>query len=393
MAWNEPGGKGQDPWGGRGGNNDGPPDLDEALKKFQEKLGGLFGGSGKGGQGSSGSGNFKGLIGGALILAVVIYLLLGIYQVDEKERAVVLQFGAFKEIKQPGLRWNAPLVTKVFVENVTEERQYPTRGLMLTVDESIVELPISVQYNVDDVKAYVLNVRDPEGSLRQATESALRHVVGSSELNQVLSSGREIIADDIKSRIQLYLDSYGTGIQVRAVNIQEGRPPEQVRPAFDDVIRAREDEERFKNEAQAYSNRVIPEARGRAQRMLEEAEAYRAEVVAYAEGESQRFEQLLTEYQRAPEVTRERLYIDAMQSIMSNASKVMVDVEGGNNMLYLPLDRMMQQSGSGAASSPQRNNSGQPVTITPEAMRQITDNVARELGRGSQTSRLRREIR
>ena len=389
MAWNEPGGKGQDPWGGRG-NNDGPPDLDEALKKFQEKLGGIFGG-GKGGQGASGSGNFKGLFVAGLIIAAIAYFLFGIYQVDEQERAVVLQFGAFKEIKEPGLRWNAPLVTKVFVVNVTAERQYATRGLMLTVDESIVELPITVQYNVGDVKDYVLNVREPESSLQQATESALRHVVGSAELNQVLSSGRQIIANDIQARIQAYLDSYGAGILVRQVNIQEGRPPEQVRAAFDDVIRAREDEERFKNEAQAYANRIIPEARGQAQRMIEEAEAYRAEVVAYAEGESRRFEQLLAEYQQAPKVTRERLYIDTMQAIMSNASKVLVDVDGGNNMLYLPLDRMLQQSAGGNPAA-QRGGS-QTVTITPEAMRQISDNVARELGRGSQVNRLRREVR
>lgn len=389
MAWNEPGGKGQDPWGGRG-KNDGPPDLDEALKKFQEKLGGIFGG-GKGSQGGNGSGNFKGLFIGGFLIVIIAYFLIGIYQVDEQERAVVLQFGAFKEIKEPGLRWNAPLVTKVFVVNVTAERQYATRGLMLTVDESIVELPITVQYNVGDVRSYVLHVRDPEGSLQQASESALRHVVGSSELNQVLSSGRQIIAEDIRQRIQAYLDNYGAGIRVRQVNMQEGRPPEQVRAAFDDVIRAREDEERFKNEAQAYANRIIPEARGQSQRMLEEAEAYRAEVVAYAQGETRRFEQLLTEYQLAPKVTRERLYIDAMESVMSTASKVMVDVDGGNNMLYLPLDRMLQQSSS---TNPAAQRSGaQTVTITPEAMRQISDNVARELGRGSQVNRLRREVR
>jgi len=389
MAWNEPGGKGQDFWGGRG-KNDGPPDLDEALKKFQEKLGGIFGG-GKGSQGGNGSGNFKGLFIGGFLIVIIAYFLIGIYQVDEQERAVVLQFGAFKEIKEPGLRWNAPLVTKVFVVNVTAERQYATRGLMLTVDESIVELPITVQYNVGDVRSYVLHVRDPEGSLQQASESALRHVVGSSELNQVLSSGRQIIAEDIRQRIQAYLDNYGAGIRVRQVNMQEGRPPEQVRAAFDDVIRAREDEERFKNEAQAYANRIIPEARGQSQRMLEEAEAYRAEVVAYAQGETRRFEQLLTEYQLAPKVTRERLYIDAMESVMSTASKVMVDVDGGNNMLYLPLDRMLQQSSS---TNPAAQRSGaQTVTITPEAMRQISDNVARELGRGSQVNRLRREVR
>ena len=372
MAWNEPGGGDKDPWGNR--NNDGPPDLDEALKKLQEKLGGIFGG------GSGGKGSAKGfgtLLIGAIVVAGLLYSFAGFYQVDEKERAVVLRFGAFSEIKQPGLRWNAPLITEVFVENVTEERQYPSRGLMLTEDESIVELPITVQYNVNDVKAYVLNVRDPEVSLRHAADSALRHVVGSTELEQVLSEGRGKIADEVEVRLQQYLDSYGTGILVRDVNIQEGRPPEEVRAAFDDVIKAKEDEERLKNEAQAYANAVVPAARGRAQRMLEEAEAYRAEVTSRAEGESERFVNLLTEYTKAPEVTRERLYIEALEQVMGNASKVLVDVEGGNNMMYLPLDKLMEQS-SGQSRS---------TTLSQEQLRQISDYVSRQLGRSNNTYR------
>ncbi len=352
MAWNEPGGKDKDPWGGGGKNNDGPPDLDEAFKKLQEKLNGLFGG-GSGGKGSSGgsSGGFGGILVVLAVVALIIYGIAGVYQVDAKEKAVVLQFGAFQEIKDPGLRWNAPIISQVFKVNVTTESQYPARGLMLTQDESIVELPLTVQYNVADVKAYVLNVKDPEISLRHATDSAIRHVIGSTELNQVLSEGRQKIAAEVKMRLQTYLDNYGTGILVRDVNIQEGRPPEEVRAAFDDVIKAKEDEERLKNEAQAYANAVIPEARGRAQRMIEEAEAYRAEVVARAEGESDRFERLLAEYKRAPAVTRERLYIETLERVMGNTSKVMVDVEGGNNMLYLPLDRMVQQGSSAPAAN------------------------------------------
>ena len=352
MAWNEPGGKDKDPWGGGGKNNDGPPDLDEAFKKLQEKLNGLFGG-GSGGKGSSGgsSGGFGGILVVLAVVALIIYGIAGVYQVDAKEKAVVVQFGAFQEIKDPGLRWNAPIISQVFKVNVTTESQYPARGLMLTQDESIVELPLTVQYNVADVKAYVLNVKDPEISLRHATDSAIRHVIGSTELNQVLSEGRQKIAAEVKMRLQTYLDNYGTGILVRDVNIQEGRPPEEVRAAFDDVIKAKEDEERLKNEAQAYANAVIPEARGRAQRMIEEAEAYRAEVVARAEGESDRFERLLAEYKRAPAVTRERLYIETLERVMGNTSKVMVDVEGGNNMLYLPLDRMVQQGSSAPAAN------------------------------------------
>ncbi|BFM21875.1 FtsH protease activity modulator HflK [Gilvimarinus japonicus] len=381
MAWNEPGGGDKDPWGNRNGNKgDGPPDLDEALKKLQEKLSGLFGGSGKGNNGSGGSsssGSFSTLIIAVLVIGALLYLFAGIYQVDEKERAVVLRFGAFHEIKQPGLGWNAPLVTEVFIENVTEERQYPSRGLMLTEDESIVELPITVQYNVNDVKAYVLNVRDPEVSLRHAADSALRHVVGSTELEQVLSEGRGKIADEVEARLQQYLDSYGTGILVRDVNIQEGRPPEEVRAAFDDVIKAKEDEERLKNEAQAYANGVVPGARGRSQRLLEEAEAYRAEVTSRAEGETSRFLNLLAEYKKAPEVTRERLYIEAVEQVMGNASKVLVDVEGGNNMMYLPLDKLMQEGAN--ASGPAR------ATLTQDQLRQISDYVSRQLGRDNNT--------
>jgi membrane protease subunit HflK len=297
------------------------------------------------------SGGFGGILVVLAVVALIIYGIAGVYQVDAKEKAVVLQFGAFQEIKDPGLRWNAPIISQVFKVNVTTESQYPARGLMLTQDESIVELPLTVQYNVADVKAYVLNVKDPEISLRHATDSAIRHVIGSTELNQVLSEGRQKIAAEVKMRLQTYLDNYGTGILVRDVNIQEGRPPEEVRAAFDDVIKAKEDEERLKNEAQAYANAVIPEARGRAQRMIEEAEAYRAEVVARAEGESDRFERLLAEYKRAPAVTRERLYIETLERVMGNTSKVMVDVEGGNNMLYLPLDRMVQQGSSAPAAN------------------------------------------
>lgn len=345
MAWNEPG-KDKDPWGGRGGGNknDGPPDLDEAFKKLQDKLNGMFGGGSGSGGARSGGTNFGPLFLIGAVIALVIYFAVGFYQVDAKERAVVLKFGAFSEIKTEGLNWNAPLITDVYIINVTGERQYPSRGLMLTEDESIVELPISVQYNVADVKSYVLNVRDPETSLRHATDSAVRHVIGSTELNQVLSEGRQAIAAEVKQRLQRYMDSYGAGIQVINVNIQEARPPEEVRAAFDDVIKAKEDEARLKNQAQAYANGIIPEARGRAQRMLEEAEAYKAEVVARAEGESDRFESLLTEYKRAPEVTRQRLYLETMENVMANSSKVMVDVAGGNNMLYLPLDRMGNRS-------------------------------------------------
>jgi len=388
MAWNEPGGKGEDPWGGRK-KNDGPPDLDEALKKFQDKINNLFGGKGGKSDGNSsggGSGLSASVMGVFALIGFVVYLGFGVYQLDEKEEAVILRLGKFHSIVGPGLHWNAKLFDRVYPVNVTEVQQYKTGGLMLTEDESIVELPLVVQYNIADIKSFVLNVRNPETSLQQATDSALRHVVGSTALNQVLSEGRQKIGEEIEERLQNYLNIYGAGINIVQVNIQEGRPPAAVKGAFDDVVKAKEDETRFKNEAEAYANGVIPEARGRAQRTLEEASAYRDQVVAKAEGEAERFNRLLVEYTKSPKVTRERLYIDAIESVMANSSKVLVDVEGGNNMMFLPLDKLVSQSGS--SNLTRSGNSD----LSPEVVREINDRVAEELRR-NQSSRNTRGIR
>ncbi|MBP6382444.1 MAG: FtsH protease activity modulator HflK [Pseudomonadales bacterium] len=367
MAWNEPGGNGKqrDPWGG----DQGPPDLDEAFRKFREKLGGAFGGGGSGDVRFNG-----GIVGLVLLLILGVWFYLGIYVLDEQERGVVLRFGKYHQTLDPGLNWKPRLMDQVVPVNVTRERQYASEGRMLTQDENIVEMQIVVQYNISDVKAFVLNVRDPEFSLRQATESALRHVVGSTRLDQVLSEGRGQISDEVKVKLQNYLDNYGTGIQVVKITIQEARPPAQVKAAFDDVIKAKEDEERLKNEASAYANGIVPEARGRAQRMLEEAAAYRGKVVAEAQGEAQRFEKLLTEYRKAPEVTRERLYLDAVQRVMSASSKVLVDVPGGNNVLYLPIDKMSRSGGDTAA--PQR-----PGAAAADSAGQVADEVVERLRR------------
>jgi len=352
MAWNEPGG-GKDPWGGNNGG-DGSPDLDDVLKNFKARVDKIFGGSG--GSGNKSGGSSGSLFGIVLVVLVIGWGISGFYQVDEKEQAVVLRLGKYLNTVEAGLHWNPPLVDSVTKVRVTEERQYSSRGQMLTEDENIVELPLTVQYNIGDVKAFVLNVKTPEASLRQATDSALRHVVGSSKLDEVVSTGRLKIGDEVNLRLQTYLDNYGTGIKVRKINIQEAKPPTQVKAAYDDVIKAREDRERLINEAQTYANGIIPEARGQAQRMIEESNGYLEQVVAEAEGESQRFESLLAEYEKAPEVTRQRLYLDAIQEVMSNSSKVLVDVEGGNNMLYLPLDKIIQQ-GSSRSQSPSFNSS------------------------------------
>ena len=376
MAWNEPGG-GKDPWGN---NNSGygPPDLDEALNKLRARFSKLFGGSGDGGNnGSSG-----GLVAVVLAVLVIGWGLFGFYQVDEKEKAVVLRLGKYLDTVGSGLHWNPPLIDRVTKVRVTEERQYTSVGQMLTLDENIVELPLVVQYNVNDVKAFVLNVKDPEVSLRHASDSALRHVVGSTRLNDVVSSGREKVGDDVKIRLQQYLDSYDAGILVRKINIQEAKPPAEVKAAYDDVIKAREDQERLVNEAQSYANGVIPEARGKAQRMIEESLAYREQVVAEAQGETRRFEALLTEYQKAPEVTRQRLYLDSVQQVMTRSSKVLVDVEGGNNMLYLPLDKIVEK---GAAAS-------QPATLRSSDLNSIADEVMNRI-RQENSSAPRREVR
>ena len=280
-----------------------------------------------------------------LAVAAVIWGLMGFYQVDEKEQAVILRLGKYYDTVGSGLQWNPPLIDRKYLQPVTTERQYAARGLMLTQDENIVELTLTVQYNVSNIRDFVLNVRDPEISLKHATDSALRHVVGSSKLDDVISTGREQVALGTKDRLQQYLDIYGSGINVVKINIEEARPPSEVKAAYDDVIKAREDLERLVNEAQAYSNGIIPEARGQAQRQREEAEGYKSQVVSKAEGEAQRFTKLLVEYQKAPEVTRERLYLDAVQEVMSNSSKILVDQKGGNNMMYLPLDKLIQEGG------------------------------------------------
>ena len=350
MAWNEPGNGGRDPWGNR--QDEGPPDLDEAFKKLQNNLGKMFGGGGQssGGQSSGGNPVSKSILWLALLGAAVVYGMMGVYTLDEQERGVVLRLGtATESILMPGLSWQPPLIDKVIIHNVSRVRSHPQQAEMLTEDENIVKVKLTVQYVIDDVKAFALNVKSPEQSLYQSTESAVRHVVGSTEMDRVLTEGRAIMGTEIKTRIQDYMNDYGTGIAVTQVNIDETAPPDAVREAFDEVIRAREDEVRVRNEANAYANKVIPEARGEAQRYLEEAEAYRRQVVAEARGESERFSKLLVEYQVAPEVTRERMYIDTLESVMSQSSKVMIDVEGGNNMMYLPLDRMVQRQGDANA--------------------------------------------
>ncbi len=384
MSWNEPGSGGskpKDPWGG--GDNNGPPDLDEALKKLQERLGGLFGGGGSSSKGGSGPAFSGAAFGIVLLVAVVIWGAMGLYQVDQQERGVVLRFGKYYELVGPGLHWNPPLIDDVTLLNITKVRSASFREIMLTQDENIVEVKMSAQYVITDPVNFVLKVRDPERSLQHAAQSALRHVVGGISMDMVLTEGRVQIAIDVEDRLQEYLDLYETGILVEKVTVDEGKPPSQVQAAFDDVIKAREDEERVKNEAQAYANGVVPEARGGAQRQIEEANAYMEEVIANAEGEAERFTRLLEEYQKAPQVTRERLYLDAIQAVYAQSSKVMVDVEGGNNVMYLPLDKL-------ASQGPRVNGGDGQLKVDSSNIRELTNAVTEQLRRDAAVSERRR---
>ncbi len=391
MAWNEPGGNGkdQDPWnsGGdrRGGGKDqGPPDLDEALQKLQEKLNGIFGKKGGGGNSGGGSGPSSASTGGFFgVIALIVLIgwaVMGVYTVDQQERGVVLRLGKYYETVMPGLQWNPPLIDNVMTANVTRVSAYEHRSLMLTEDENIVDVSMTVQYVISDPVAFKLKVRDPEVSLGHASESALRHTVGSSEMNSILTEGREVLGDDVKRRLQGYMDDYETGLRITQINIKEAKPPSQVQDAFDDVIKAREDEQRVINESESYRNGIVPEARGIAQRMKEEANGYRERVVAQSEGDAQRFTALLTEYSKAPEVTRERLYLDAMEHVLSNNSKVLVDVEGGNNMMYLPLDKLVE-------SRPRTSISSGGGSLNSSELREVTDQVVEQLRQRQQSTR------
>ena len=349
----------KDPWGGgRKGGDQGPPDIDEVLrnltKKFNSLFGGGSGGSSSTGSSSSGGGGLSaGLIAGLVAVVAVIWGFMGFYIVDEAERGVVLRFGKVLDLTvQPGLHWNPPVVDEVSLVNVSElnAKTYENRA-MLTTDENIIDIAVTVQYLIQDPVKYVIAVQDPELSLDNASESAIRHVVGGNFMDQILTTGRDRMAADVQERLQDYMNAYNTGIFVSQVNVVDAQPPDAVRPAFDDVIRAREDEQRVQNQAQQYSNQIIPEARGEAQRRIEAANAYSAEVVAEATGDASRFDQLLTEYLKSPEVTRQRLYIDSIEDVMTASSKIMVDVEGGNNMLFLPLDKLMEQSNSSINSN------------------------------------------
>jgi len=395
MAWNEPGGSGdKDPWGGRK-DEQGPPDLDEVVRKLQNKFGSLFGGGkGNGGNGDERSTGGGGIgVGGLstiLLVAGLVWALSGIYIIEEGTRGVVTQFGAYKETTQPGPHWYPRFIQrmeKVNVENVRsiELGSRAEESLMLTQDENIVDVKFAVQYQVSDARDYLFNVRDPDETMRQAMESAVREIIGKSEMDFVITGGRSEVVNRAQQLIQEILDQYKTGLSVNQLTMQDAQAPQQVQDAFADAVKAREDEQRLKNEAEAYSNDILPKARGQAARILEEASAYKDQVIAEAEGETSRFLSILKEYRKAPLVTRKRLYLDTLESVLHKSSKVVVDTKGNNNLLYLPLDKLMERSGGGMDSVPSKNyeaprtTNSSSATTTTQSSRLRDDRRTREV--------------
>lgn len=357
MAWNDP------DWGKK--NSGGPPDLDELWRKFNQRLNSMFGGKGPSSGGGAptpiGPRAFGGM-GLIAALALVVWIGSGFYIVNAGERGVVLRFGKFLETTQSGPRWHLPYpfesVEVVNVEQVrTVEVGYRNNvkskilkeSLMLTDDENIIDIQFAVQYILKNPEDFLFNNRHPEDAVLNAAETAIREIVGKNKMNFVLYEGRAEVAARATKLMQGILDRYKTGINISKVTMQNAQPPEQVQAAFDDAVKAGQDKERQKNEGQAYANDVVPKARGAASRLLEEADGYKQRVIASAEGDASRFRQIVAEYNKAPVVTRDRMYLDAMQQMLSNTSKVLVDQKGGNNLLYLPLDKLIQQSAPDAS--------------------------------------------
>ncbi len=344
MPWNEPGGNQQDPWSGRkhgsGGN-----DPEELIRQLNEKLGKLFGGSGGNGDNAN-KNSSKGIIF-LLIVFVVGWLLSGFYTVDARQQGLVLRFGAYQATTDAGLHWRFPYpIETVEIIDTEQNRSAQDRNVMLTKDENIVEVAVATQYKVRSPEDFAFNILKPDflpdqtqGTLYQVMRGVTREVIGRNDMDFILREGRAQIAGDIQNQMQQVLDSYNSGMQIITVNLTYAEAPEAVKAAFDEANKAREDANRFQNEAETYANKIIPEARGKAARLIAEAEAFRQETVSKAEGDASRFTQLIAEYRKAPEVTRERLYLDALETVMAGSRKVMID-SSSNNLLYLPLDQL-----------------------------------------------------
>ncbi|MEK6748548.1 MAG: FtsH protease activity modulator HflK [Pseudomonadota bacterium] len=394
MAWKEPGGsKDKDPWGG-GNRNKGSANLEDVIKRFQDKLGGLL--RGKGRINSGGGANVPSIAGLIAGIVIAIWFLSGIYIVAPAERGVEMRFGKYTDTTLPGPHWHLPYpIESVEIVDVDQRRSveigYRTAGggrttvsttnvphesLMLTQDENIIDIQFFVQFIVQDAKDYLFSLRGQETTLRQATESAVREVIGKSKMDFVLTEGRSEIANAVTKQIQAILDRYRSGVVITQVTMQAAQAPKEVKAAFDDAIKAREDQQRLRNEAETYSNDVLPRARGSAARLMEEAKGYRQSVIAQAEGEAERFERLLTEYRKAPEVTRKRMYLEAMEGVMSNTNKVVIDVKKGNNMIYLPLDKFTpptRESSGLIGSTPSQPAAATAIEPSPQALESMRE--------------------
>ena len=386
MAWNEPGkGDNKDPWGNRGKRGgQQPPDLDEVFNQFMKKLSNAFGG-GRGSSGGTGGNTGKAQsigVGFILGLLALFYLISGIFIVSPAEKAVVFQFGAFKETVGPGPHWLARFIQSKSVINVEEVSTTHHEAHMLTKDENIVSVELGVQYRIKNVEDYLFQVRAPELTLEQVTDSAVRQVIGHSTLDDILTSGREAIRVQIKAEIVRLLAEYRAGLDILDVPMQPAKAPEAVKEAFDDAIKAQEDEVRSINRARAYEKQKVPLAEGQAQRRLAEAEAYRTNVMLQAEGDADRFLSILPEYKAAPKVTRERMYLDALGTVFSNTSKIMVDSTGSNNLFYLPLDKLMGNRASLRPPVSLSELSDRVGSLGRQASKQGVDNV-RNIARSS----------
>lgn len=355
MAWNEPGNNDKDPWKNKGGKNQGPPDLDDLLKDLGQKFGGIFGGKSSGGSNSGKSFTSVG-VGLALVVAVLVYAFSGFYTIKEAEQGIVLRFGQFAGTVEPGLRWKWTFVDRIIPVDMQTTRDLPASGFMLTQDENVVRVEMQVQYRVVDARNYIFSVTNADDSLSQSLDSALRYVVGHERMDNILTSGREVVRQAVWEELEKIIEPYKLGLIIVDVNFKDARPPEEVKDAFDDAIAAQEDEVRFLREAEAYARGIEPRARGRVKRMEQEALAYKEQTLLDAQGEVAKFEKLLPEYQAAPEVTRQRMYLSTMEQVYSNTSKVMVDVDGGNSMMYLPLDKIMEQQGLRTNALPQSSS-------------------------------------
>jgi membrane protease subunit HflK len=373
MAWNEPGGNSgkRNPWGSNKPDQ-GPPDLDEVIRNLQRRLSALFGG-GTGGRGTGGGSSGRGFGAGTILLALAtIWAFTGLYQVDAAERGIILRFGRHVDTTVSGLHWHMPwpietkqIVNTAVIDSFTEQTR------MLTSDENLVDINMEVQYRRANALDYAFNVYKPEDTLKEVSESAIREVIGRSKLDSVLESGRQDIVLRTQELIQRTLDAYKTGLEVTAVNLQDVRVPNEVAPAQADAIKAREDRDRLSLAAQAYANDLIPRARGNAVRQVQDAQAYKAQTVANAEGEAERFLKLLAEYERSPGVTRERLYLETVEKVLKSSRKVILDANGNGNLVYLPIDKLLEQGRRVQRAEPEASVTieGTTSTATPDVER------------------------